>query len=110
MAKTVKELPGTTKPENEIIDIPKKVIPRENTKKYIKDLSMTDLVAYETACRYICTHYDQELKLNEVETWNYTKDEMMEVRKKYDNFTAMHRRIREIIENKINELNGYEGW
>lgn len=79
-------------------------------KPRVEDINIKELVAYEEACRMICTHYDREMKLNELEKRNYTPDQIRNNREKYNKYVSIHTKVRELIENKINKLTEYENW
>ena len=76
----------------------------------IDNLLMTELMAYEEGCKMICTHYDREMKLNELEKRNYTHEQIKYNREQYSKFVNIHRKIREVIENKIENLASHENW
>lgn len=80
------------------------------TKPDINDLSMMDLLHYYEACKILCTHYDREMKINELEKRNYTPEQIRQNREKYTHYVSLHTKIREHIENKLNKLLEYENW
>lgn len=80
------------------------------TKPDINNLNISELIYYYEACKIICIQYEKEINLNELEKRNYTSDVIKYNREQYQKFTAIHRRLREIIENKVNKLTEYEGW
>ena len=77
---------------------------------YLDVIDMKELMAYDEACRMICGHYDREMKLNELERKNYTKEQINHNREKYSKFVNIHNRLREEIENKIEKLAENENW
>lgn len=77
---------------------------------YVYTLDMKELVAYDEACRMICSHYDREMKLNELERRNYTKEQINYNREKYVKYVNIHNKLREVIENKIEILGNNENW
>lgn len=76
----------------------------------IHQMDIKDLNAYEEACKNICIVYEREIKLNEMEPRNYTPEDITYNRRNFQKFTTIHRRLREIIENKLEKLTEYEGW
>ena len=76
----------------------------------IEHLSIFELINYYEACKIICIQYEKEINLNELEKRNYTPDVIKYNREKYQKFTSIHRRLREIIEHKVEKLTEYEGW
>ena len=80
------------------------------TKPDVNNLNISELIYYYEACKIICIQYEKEINLNELEKRNYTSDVIKYNREQYQKFTAIHRRLREIIENKVNKLTEYEGW
>ena len=76
----------------------------------IYHMDIKDLNAYEEACKNICIVYEREIKLNEMEPRNYTPEDITYNRRNFQKFTTIHRRLREIIENKLEKLTEYEGW
>ena len=72
--------------------------------------SMTELMAYDEACRMICGHYDREMKLNELERRNYTKEQINFNRGQYNKFVNIHNHLRSTIENKLEKLAENENW
>ena len=81
-----------------------------STKPDVNNLNISELIYYYEACKIICIQYEKEINLNELEKRNYTSDVIKYNREQYQKFTAIHRRLREIIENKVNKLTEYEGW
>lgn len=77
---------------------------------YLDVIDMKELMAYDEACRMICGHYDREMKLNELERRNYTKEQINYNREKYNKFVNIHNRLREAIENKLEKLAENENW
>ena len=77
---------------------------------YLDVIDMKELMAYDEACRMICGHYDREMKLNELERRNYTKEQINYNREKYNKFVNIHNRLREAIENKLEKLTENENW
>ena len=77
---------------------------------FIDLLDMKELIAYEEGCKMICTHYDREMKLNELEKRNYTYELIKYNREQYSKFVNIHRKICEAIENKIEKLATHENW
>ena len=73
-------------------------------------LTMTELIAYDEACRMICGHYDREMKLNELECRNYTKEQIVYNREQYNKFVNIHNKLRGKIENKLEKLAENENW
>lgn len=99
--------------QNTISEVQQNEIPLLEEKDNINDidnLTIVELVSYEEACRMLCTHYDREMKLNELEKRNYTIEQIKHNREEYAKFVTIHRRLREIIENKVNKLTEYANW
>ena len=76
----------------------------------VNNLSISELIYYYEACKIICIQYEKEINLNELEKRNYGQDIIKFNREQYQKFTSIHRRLREIIENKVEKLTEYEGW
>lgn len=76
----------------------------------INNLDITELIYYYEACKIICIQYEKEINLNELEKRNYGQDIIKFNREQYQKFNSIHRRLREIIENKVEKLTEYEGW
>lgn len=77
---------------------------------YLDVIDMKELMAYDEACRMICGHYDREMKLNELESRNYTKEQIVYNREQYVKFVNIHNKLRETIENKLEKLAKNENW
>lgn len=80
------------------------------TKPDVNNLSISELIYYYEACKIICIQYEKEINLNELEKRNYSQDVIKYNRGQYQKFTSIHRRLREIIENKVEKLTEYENW
>ena len=80
------------------------------TKPDINNLNISELIYYYEACKIVCIQYEKEINLNELEKRNYTQDVIKYNREQYQKFTSIHRRLREIIENKVKKLTEYENW
>lgn len=80
------------------------------TKPDVNNLSISELIYYYEACKIICIQYEKEINLNELEKRNYSQDVIKHNREQYQKFTSIHRRLREIIENKVEKLTEYENW
>ena len=81
-----------------------------STKSDVNNLSISELIYYYEACKIICIQYEKEINLNELEKRNYSQDVIKYNREQYQKFTSIHRRLREIIENKVEKLTEYENW
>ena len=81
-----------------------------SSKPDVNNLNISELIYYYEACKIICIQYEKEINLNELEKRNYTPDVIKHNREKYQKFTNIHRRLREIIEDKVAKLTEYEGW
>lgn len=80
------------------------------TEPDINNLNISELIYYYEACKIVCIQYEKEINLNELEKRNYTQDVIKYNREQYQKFTSIHRRLREIIENKVEKLTEYENW
>ena len=76
----------------------------------IDKLNISEIINYYEACRIICTQYEKEINLNEIEKRNYSTETIKYNRERFQRFSQIHKRLREIIENKLESLTGYEGW
>lgn len=76
----------------------------------INRLTIFDLLNYYEACKVICIHYEKEINLNELEKRNYSSEIIKHNREKFITFSSIHRRLRELIENKLEKITEYEGW
>lgn len=76
----------------------------------IDKLNISEIINYYEACRIICTQYEKEINLNEIEKRNYSTETIKYNRERFQRFSQIHKRLREIIENKLESLTEYEGW
>ena len=76
----------------------------------IDKLNISEIINYYEACRIICTQYEKEINLNEIEKSNYSTETIKYNRERFQRFSQIHKRLREIIENKLESLTEYEGW
>lgn len=70
----------------------------------MKDLTITELQAYENLLRMLVLHYEKMLRLDDVEG----RPVMSSNRNKYNSFSAIYAKLLVYIENKVLDLEKYE--
>ena len=69
------------------------------------DYSMGELVAYEKAARMLCVQYEKIINIDEMERRN----QITPNREKFMRLSSLHKKIMNAMENKVLELEKYEG-
>lgn len=77
---------------------------KENNQIDENKISIVDLIAYEQACKLLCSQYEKEIKLNELESKNYSMETIKHNREKYQLYMTIYRKICQALENKVENI------